>query len=62
MDTVEDKKVQRILDPVAEADITPEHRAWMNAKVKARLEKKARGETTYTSLDEARREFGFDAS
>ena len=62
MDTVDDKKMQRVLDPVAESDITAEHREWMNAEITARLDKKARGETAYTRVDDVRGEFGLDAS
>gem|GEM_PF-1848011 len=33
----------------------------MNEQIEATLSKKARGDMDYTSLDDARREFGFDA-
>lgn len=62
MDTIDDKKLNEFLAPVTDAEITPEHRAWMNAKIEATLEKKARGELSYTPLDDVRREFGLDAS
>ena len=54
--------MQRVLDPVAESDITAEHREWMNAEITARLDKKARGENAYTRVDDVRHEFGLDAS
>ena len=42
--------------------IAPNHRQWMNDQINATLEKKARGEMSYTPLDQVRRNFGLDAS
>lgn len=61
MDTVEKSIMEAVLGPGSDSDITPEHRAWMNAQIRATLEKKARGKMTYTPLDEIRRKFGLDA-
>jgi hypothetical protein len=54
--------VDDFVTPVRDEEITPEHRAWMNDQIRDALERKARGEMTYTSLEEVRRKFGFDAS
>jgi hypothetical protein len=47
------------LAPVAEAEITPAHRAWMNEQIKQALDRKHSGEATYKTLKETRRKFGF---
>lgn len=59
MDTIEDDELKAFLEPVADSDITPEHRAWMNDQIRQTLVKKARGELTYKSLDEVRQKFAF---
>ena len=61
MDTIDKKKLDAFLAPGSDADITPEHRAWMNAEIRETLAKMDSGEMTYRSLDEVMREFGFDA-
>ncbi len=61
MDTIDDKQLETFLAPSDGQPITPEHREWMNAQIRATLDKKARGEMTYHSLDDVRREFGLDA-
>lgn len=61
MDTINDPKLEAMLSTGDNQPITPEHRAWMNREIRATLEKKARGEMTYHSLDDVRREFGLDA-
>ncbi len=47
------------LAPVADADITPSHRAWMNEQIEQALDHKRSGKATYKTLDETRRKFGF---
>lgn len=47
------------LAPVADAEITPAHRAWMNEQIKRALDHKNSGEATYKTLEETRRKFGF---
>lgn len=47
------------LAPVADAEITPAHRAWMNEQIKQALDRKNSGEATYKTLEETRRKFGF---
>jgi len=47
------------LEPVLDGDITPEHRAWMNAQVQSALDYKRSGKATYKTLDEVRLKFGF---
>lgn len=62
MDTVEDKTLDQLLSSGDGQPVTPEHRAWMNAQIRATLAKKERGEMNYTPLDEVRRKLGLDAS
>lgn len=45
--------------PVADNDITPAHRAWMNGQIEQALEHKRSGKATYKTLEETRRKFGF---
>lgn len=47
------------LAPVADAEITAEHRAWMNSQIEQALDHKRSGKATYKTLDETRRKFGF---
>lgn len=47
------------LAPVADADITPSHRAWMNAQIEKALGYKWSGKASYKTLDQTRRKFGF---
>ncbi len=61
MDTIDDDYLQDLMTPVADSDIEPAHRAWMNELIEYRMARKANGETTYTSLDQVRRELGIDA-
>jgi len=62
MNTNEDAKLDQLRSTGDGQPVTPEHRAWMNDQIRATLEKKQRGEMKYTPLDQARREFGLDAS
>ena len=62
MDTIADKKLDDLLAPARDEDITPEHREWMNEQIRETLAKKERGEMKYKSLNEVRRKFGLDAS
>lgn len=43
---------------VADAEITPAHRNWMNTQIENALDLKRGGDVTYKSLDEMRRKFG----
>ncbi|MBC7284480.1 hypothetical protein [Hoeflea sp.] len=61
IDTIKDAKLKKLLSCDDGHETTAAHRAWMNEQNKATLSKKARGEMKYTSLDDVRREFGFDA-
>jgi hypothetical protein len=61
MDTIDDQKLESLLSRGDAEPITPEHRAWMNAEIEKTLAKMDAGETTYHSLDDVMREFGFDA-
>jgi hypothetical protein len=47
------------LTPVADAEIAPAHRAWMNTQIEQALDHKRSGKATYKTLDETRRKFGF---
>lgn len=47
------------LAPIADADVTAEHRAWMNGQIEQALDRKRSGQATYKTLDETRRKFGF---
>ena len=58
MDTVEDKKLAKLLSVGDGLAIQPEHRAWMNAEIQKTLEKKNSCRSNYVSLDEVRRRFG----
>lgn len=58
MKTITDPTLETMLAPPSGEPITPEHRAWMNAQIRETLAKKARGEATYTPLDQVRKEFG----
>jgi len=62
MDTISVAKLKKLLSSDDGHETTADHRAWMNEQIKATLSKKAMGEMTYTSLDDVRRKFGFDAS
>jgi len=62
MNTINDSKLEKLLSSGDDEQSTAEQRAWMNEQIKTTLSKKAHGDMTYTSLDEVRREFGFDAS
>jgi hypothetical protein len=46
------------LVPIADAEITPSHRASMNEQIAQALDHKRRGRATYKTLDETRRKFG----
>ena len=62
METIDDKQLEAFLSPGDGQPITADHREWMNAQIKATLDKKTRGELNYHSLDDVRRAFGLDAS
>jgi hypothetical protein len=47
------------LTPVPDAEVTVEHRAWMNQQIEKALEHKRSGKATYKTLEETRRKFGF---
>ncbi len=61
MKTIDDKKLNEFLEPMAESEITPEHRAWMDDQIRKTLAKKQAGTVTYRSLDAVMRKFGFNA-
>jgi hypothetical protein len=54
-----DEKTKTLLEPVRDEDITPEHRAWMNAQIRDALDRKKSGQATFKSLADVRREFEF---
>jgi hypothetical protein len=56
---VVDEKNANLLEPVRDEDITPEHRAWMNARIRDALDRKKSGQATFKSLADVRRDFGF---
>jgi len=62
MDTIDDSKLNQLLAPGNAEPIAPDHREWMNAQIKATLERKERGEMNYTPLNQVRRAFKLDAS
>jgi hypothetical protein len=47
------------LAPIADDEITPGHRAWMNSQIEQALDHKRSGKATYKSLEEVRTKFGF---
>jgi hypothetical protein len=47
------------LSPVADSEISPAHRVWMNEQIKQALDRKNSGEATYKTLEETRRRSGF---
>ena len=47
------------LAPVADTEISPAHRAWMNGQIQKALDHKRSGKATYKTLEETRRKFGF---
>lgn len=47
------------LTPVADAEISPAHRAWMNDRIQQALDHKRSGKAIYKTLEEIRRKFGF---
>lgn len=47
------------LEPVADADIAPAHRSWLNDQIQKALNHKRSGKATYKTLEETRRKFGF---
>lgn len=47
------------LAPVPDAEISPEHRDWMNVQIQQALDHKRGGKATYKTLEETRRKFGF---
>jgi hypothetical protein len=55
----EKKTVADYLAPVADAEISPAHRAWMNSQIQKALDHKRSGKATYKTLEETRRKFGF---
>ena len=57
--TTKDDEIREFLDPQVFPDA--KHDAWVKAEIERRLAKKARGETTYRSLDAVMVDFGFDA-
>jgi hypothetical protein len=62
IDMTELKEKSSPADPlasVADAEITAEHRAWMNSQIERALDHKRSGKATYKTLDETRRKFGF---
>lgn len=61
MDTIDDKALDDLLAPATGTDVDPKHRAWMNDQIRDRLAKINAGETTFKSLKDVRRKFGFDA-
>ena len=58
MKTIIDPTLDTLLAPSSGETITPEHQAWMNAQISGTLAKKARGEATYTPLEQVRKDFG----
>lgn len=62
MKTITDKKLDQLLSTDDAQPVTREHRDWMNGQIRQTLAKKARGELSYTALDQVRRELGLDAS
>jgi len=56
-----DRELEVFTAPLTEGESTPEHDAWIRAKVEKTLAKKTAGTMTYYSLDEVMREFGFNA-
>jgi hypothetical protein len=58
-DTLENTKLDQSLLPIADKDITPQHRTWMNAEIKKALDHKQSGQATYKTLNEIRQKFGF---
>lgn len=62
MNTITDKKLDQLLSTDDAQPIAREHREWMNRRIRQTLEKKAKGELSYKSLDQVRRELGLDAS
>ncbi len=47
------------LAPIADSEITPAHREWMNGQIEQALEHKRTGKGTYKTLEEIRTKFGF---
>ncbi len=47
------------LAPVLDGEVTPEHRAWMNAQIRLAVKRKRDGTASYKSLDEIRQKYGF---
>lgn len=61
MNTIEKSIVDELLAPESGSPVAPEHRAWMNDRIREALATVEAGEMTYHSLEEIMREFGFDA-
>ena len=55
----EKKPIADYLTPIADAEISPAHRAWMNDQIQQALDHKRSGAATYKTLEETRRKFGF---
>lgn len=54
-----DPAVEKYLKPLGPGEeISPEHRSWMDAQIRERMGKKARGEANYTPLEEVRVKLG----
>jgi hypothetical protein len=60
MNAIKEKSAENdALAPVADQDIAPAHRAWMNSQIEQALDHKRSGKATYKTLEETRRTFGF---
>jgi len=59
MTELKEKPTADVLAPIADAEVTAAHRAWMNSQIEQALERKRSGKATYKTLEETRRTFGF---
>ena len=59
MTTLKEKIHADDVAPIADLEITPAHRAWMNSQIQTALDHKRSGKATYKTLEETRRKFGF---
>lgn len=54
---MKERELKSYLEPVVDSEITPEHRAWMNARIQEALERKRSGLATFKDLRDIMRKY-----
>lgn len=54
---MKERELKSYLEPVADSEITPEHRAWMNERIQDALDRKRSGLATFKDLRDIMRKY-----